>query len=226
MYLSVKEIAMRYRVRDWEKFKHFKDRNAPWVKLNKELLNNKDWFGLQAEAAKTLVMLWLVASEDPEREGNLPELGELAFRLRMEEPEIRKHLDKLGKWLEQTDTESESSDPVTLQPDIIMIPQQHHAHNIDDTVPEMLAKNPVLRMKHGTKPYSKEFSEFWSRYPKKLGKTNAYDRFTKITETIDPEVIIAGLRSQLKQTFFTEDPEHFTFAETWLNQRRWEKKAP
>ncbi len=217
---------MRYRVRDWEKFKHFKDRNAPWVKLNKDLLSSRDWFDLSGDTAKTLVMLWLVASEDPEREGNLPDLRELAFRLRMDEANVQRHLGELAKWLEQTDTESESSDPVALQPDITMIQEKHQSNNTDDTVPEKPTKKPVLRMKHGTKPYSKEFSEFWSFYPKKLGKTNAYDRFTKITETIDPEVIIAGLHSQLKQTFFTEDPEHFTFAETWLNQRRWEKKAP
>lgn len=217
---------MNYRVRDWGRYKHFKDRNAPWIKLNKDLLNSRDWFDLTAEAARVLVMLWLVASEDPGREGNLPDQRELAFRLRMEEPEVRKHLDVLGKWLERTDTDADTRNADVLQHDDEMISHEPMKRNSSIPVPKKRETALSTRKKYNQTQYSKEFREFWTLYPKKLGKTKAYSRFTKVAKTIDPMVIIAGLREQLRYSSFTEDPQHFTFPETWLNQRRWEKKAP
>lgn len=217
---------MGYRVRDWEKFKHFKDRNAPWVKLNKDLLNNRDWFDLPADTSKTLVMLWLVASEDPEREGNLPDLGELAFRLRLQEAELRKHLERLGKWLEQNDTEMDILSTDVVQHDDSVSSLEPLMSVASEPAVDTLKKAVSRKRKYSKASYSKEFRAFWNLYPKKAGKTNAYAKYTQITKTDSPDVILAGLRNQLKNTSFTEDPQHFTFPETWLNQRRWEKKAP
>ena len=218
---------MGYRVRDWEKFKHFKDRNAPWVKLNKDLLNNRDWFDLPADTAKTLVMLWLVASEDPEREGNLPDLGELAFRLRFQEAELRKHLDRLRKWLDQNDTGMDVLSTNVVQHDDSVSSLEPLMSVASEPVVETPKKaTPRKKKKYSKASYSKEFRAFWALYPKKAGKTNAYAKYTQITKTVSSDVILAGLRDQLKHTSFTEDPQHFTFPETWLNQRRWEKKAP
>lgn len=217
---------MGYRVREWEKFKHFKDRNAPWVKLNKDLLNNKDWFELSAENAKVLVMLWLVASEDPEREGNLPELGELAFRLRMEEAEVRKSMDKLGKWLEQTDTGMEVTVPEMLHNDNNKITQGQQKNTINDAVSSKSAKKPSHKKAYDRHEYSKEFMEFWVLYPNDQHKKNASRKFEEITKVVPVAEIIAGLQRQLEIKHFTEDLNHFTNAETWLHQRRWEKQAP
>lgn len=217
---------MGYRVREWEKFKHFKDRNAPWVKLNKDLLNNKDWFELSAETAKVLVMLWLVASEDPEREGNLPELGELAFRLRMEEAEVRKSMDKLGKWLEQTDAGKEVTVPEMLHNDNKEITQKRQIHITDDTVPNKATGMPSHKKVNGRYEYSEDFEKFWILYPKNQHKNIASRIFEEIVVTVPATEIVAGLQRQLASSHFIEDPKHFTNAENWLEQRRWEKQSP
>lgn len=52
-----------YRVKNWEKFQHYKDRRPLWIKLYKELLNDETWFCLSGDAAKLLINIWLLASD-------------------------------------------------------------------------------------------------------------------------------------------------------------------
>lgn len=91
------------RIKNFARFQHFKDRRPPWVKLYRDLLDDPDWHELDAEASKILVMMWLIASEDEEQQGNLPELKKLAFRLRIDQKRLEKLCIKLSHWLEQDD---------------------------------------------------------------------------------------------------------------------------
>ena len=91
------------RVKNFAKFQHFKDRSPPWVKLYRDILDDPDWHELDAEAAKVLVMLWLIASEDESKQGKLPELKKLSFRLRIEQKRLEKLCINLSHWLEHDD---------------------------------------------------------------------------------------------------------------------------
>lgn len=92
---------MRYGVKNWCRFQHYKHRNPPWIKLYRDILNDPDWHNLPADTAKVLVMLWLLACEDPYTvRGGLPDVPALAFRLRITEDEVQHHLDILSaKWI-------------------------------------------------------------------------------------------------------------------------------
>jgi len=94
---------MTLRVKNWERFQHFKDRRPPWIKLYRDLLDDIEWHHLDSGSAKVLVMLWLIASEDQQRQGTLPGVAELAFRLRIPEKQLNLHLTKLSHWLFQDD---------------------------------------------------------------------------------------------------------------------------
>jgi len=87
------------RIKNWQQFQHFKDRRPPWIKLYRDLLDDPDWHGLTGDDAKTLVMLWLVASESEGKDGALPELRKLSFRLRTTEKALRAQLQRLTTWL-------------------------------------------------------------------------------------------------------------------------------
>ena len=91
---------MTYKIKNWSRFQHFKDRRPPWVKLYRDLLDDLDWFELDPLASKTLINFWLIASE---YEGCLPSLEILAFRLRLKKQELTKILSSLSHWLEQVD---------------------------------------------------------------------------------------------------------------------------
>lgn len=84
------------RIKGWDRFQHFKDRKPIWIKLYRELLDDLNWHELSGDDAKTLVMLWLIASEN---NGELPDERTLAFRLRVSEKSIKTTLSRLEHWV-------------------------------------------------------------------------------------------------------------------------------
>jgi hypothetical protein len=91
------------RIKNWSKFQHFKDRRPPWVKLYRDILDDMDWHQLDPLASKVLVTLWLLASEDENQQGTLPDIKTIAWRLRLTEKQVSECIFKLSHWLEQDD---------------------------------------------------------------------------------------------------------------------------
>lgn len=86
-----------FKVKNWQRHQHYKFRNPPWIKLHKDLLNDPDWFALEPEAAKVLIMLWLIASEN---NGVLPASNVLAFRLHLASTKLEQIIkSKLSAWI-------------------------------------------------------------------------------------------------------------------------------
>lgn len=91
---------MVLRIKGWAKFQHFKDRKPPWIKLYRDLLDDMEWHELDPIAAKALVMIWLIASEN---DGELPDAKKLAFRLRMSVKDLERVVSQLSHWVESSD---------------------------------------------------------------------------------------------------------------------------
>ena len=70
------------------------------MKLYRDILDDLEWHELDPLAAKVLVMLWLIASEN---EGRIPDNKTLAFRLRLTEVKTKEIVIELSHWLEQDD---------------------------------------------------------------------------------------------------------------------------
>ena len=92
---------MALKIKGWEKFQHFKNRRPPWIKLYRDLIDDPEWFALDPQSSKILIMLWLIASES--QNGALPCVKKVAFRLRCSETQLKQHLTKLSHWLIQDD---------------------------------------------------------------------------------------------------------------------------
>lgn len=86
------------RVRNWQKFQHYHSGRCapPWIKLYRDLLNDKEWFSLPAESAKFLVSLWLLAAET---DGELPDSETIAFRLRIDSKLLAKYISDCSHWI-------------------------------------------------------------------------------------------------------------------------------
>lgn len=52
------------RIKNWEEFQHYKDRNPPWIKLHRALLDNYEFCSLQDSHKAHLVMIWIHASQN------------------------------------------------------------------------------------------------------------------------------------------------------------------
>jgi uncharacterized phage protein (TIGR02220 family) len=57
------------RVKNWAEFQHYKDRNPPWIKLHRTLLDDYEFSCLQDASKAHLMLIWLFASQ---RDGLVP----------------------------------------------------------------------------------------------------------------------------------------------------------
>lgn len=80
--------------KNWREFQHYKDRNPPWIRLHRKLLDDRDFQRLPVASRALAPMLWLLASES--KDGTFDgSVEELAFRLRTSEKEIAAGLNPL-----------------------------------------------------------------------------------------------------------------------------------
>lgn len=91
------------KIKNWSDFQHFKDRRPPWIKLHRDILENRDISSISDCSFRVLVGIWLLASEDKEMEGSIPDVEDIAFRLRMEKSKVIKALKELNNFLIQDD---------------------------------------------------------------------------------------------------------------------------
>lgn len=55
---------MRFKVRNWEEYQHYKDRNPPWIKLHFALLTSEDWVLLDDASRVLAIACLLIASRN------------------------------------------------------------------------------------------------------------------------------------------------------------------
>ena len=91
------------RIKNWHKFQHFRDRTPTWIKLHKSILDQRDINVISDGSFRVLIGLWLLASEDPKLEGNLPCDEDIAFRLRISKTLLDKALRELSGFLDRDD---------------------------------------------------------------------------------------------------------------------------
>jgi len=73
-------LHMKLIPKNWAIFQHYKDRNPPWIKLHREILNDRVYMNLPIASKALAPMMWLLASESKNGvfDGSL---DELVFRL-------------------------------------------------------------------------------------------------------------------------------------------------
>lgn len=80
--------------KNWEKFQHYRDRCPPWIKLHKDLLNDRAFMCLPIASKALAPLLWLLASES--KDGTFDaSVEELQFRLRINAKDITAGLEHL-----------------------------------------------------------------------------------------------------------------------------------
>ena len=186
------------RIKNWSKFQHFKDRRPPWVKLYRDILDDPDWHELDPEAAKVLVMLWLIASEDETQEGNLPDAKRLAFRLRMPLNKVNQALTKLDHWL--------------YYDDISAISERYQSD-----APETETETYTETEKETDMAYG--FDEFWRIYERKGNKVQSMKAWRKVKPTVELQLQIYDAARIYVQS--TPDKQFRKDASTWLNNQCW-----
>lgn len=185
---------------NWAELQHYKDRNPPWIKLHKKLLDNFDFQSLPVASRALAPMLWLLASEH--ENGVIDALPEkLAFRLRMSESAAR---DALKPLIDKAFFSVMQGDSSVL------------ARGKQGAMPETEAEKRERRDRK-----AREFKTFYAAYPKKKAPADAEKAFDKVDVAI--EVLIAAVDAQAKSDdWIKEGGRYVPYPATWLNQRQWE----
>lgn len=202
------------RVKNWEKFQHYKNRKPPWIRLYRDLLDDPEFFELSGDAVKHLLMFWLIASEDPEMKGELPAVKVLAFRLRTTVKKTESSIAELYHWLEYDASDMQADCPQHATPD------QIRSEAESDQRQRQRQSAPARR---GT--YTDAFERFWSAYPRNENKRGAFKAFKAAMKTEDwpgLEAVIGIIESQKGSEQWTKDNGQFIpHPATWLNGGRW-----
>ena len=190
--------------KNWDKFQHYKDRNPPWIKLHRDLLIDKEFMRLPIASKALAPLLWLLASEDIDGVFDA-DYDELEFRLRLSQKEL---IDGLKPLIENG---------FFLDANTMLAPC------LQDAIPET-EREAERESKSETKSheYSDEFLQFYSAYPSKIGKGDAFKSWKKERPSL-PDVLKA--LSWQKETDKWRNG-YIPNPSTYLNQRRWEDDMP
>lgn len=195
------------RVKDWEKFQHYKDRNPPWIKLDTQTFSNYDFQRLQDASKLLAVCIWTLASRYKD-----PKLGLVPNDL-----EYIKRQCNLGDFVK-----------VQHLKELI-----NQGYIIDDS--EVLAdcKQDAIPETYSKETYSKEaeaentlgdFENFWNVYGKIGNKQQAIKSYNKTLKLgMSHEKIINGVgKYQNYCRSIGQEQRFIKHASTWLNNRGWE----
>lgn len=206
------------RIKNWDRFQHYRDgRTLVWIRLHKALLDNYDFAALSGDDAKVLILCWLVAAE---KDGELPDVPALAFRLRMD---ARKLGTSIHALVDRGFLESGKSCTNLVQEntDTPEVP----VHREETEKREEAEK----KQKRTCAPADRDaaFEAFWAAYPRKTAKTAARKAWAKL----DPvngllDTIMAAVAAQSNSRQWLADGGRFIpHASTWLNNARWEDEV-
>lgn len=204
------------RIKNWAKFQHFKDRRPPWVKLYRDILDDPDWHDLDAESAKILVMLWLIASEDELQLGNLPDSKKLSFRLRISQKQLEKVCINLSQWLEQDDIKLISDCYQSDAPE--RAGEETETETETDSCAEQAQRGSLMD----------RFEDFYSAYPKKRNRGDAEKAWkaikpdAELTKSIVEAVEVAKQRDDWRK----DGGQFVPYPASWLRASGWLDSAP
>lgn len=195
------------RVKNWRKFQHYGDRRSPpWIKLYRSLLDDVEWHDLDPVAAKHLISIWIIASEN---NGTLPDMKQLSFRLRISKDEAISICSKLSHWL--------------VQDASIVLAECEQVATLDKDKEKDI--NPPTPRKRRDESDSVEFLEFWSAYPLKEAKGAARKAFAKAITKTDPATLVSKAKEYHSERA-REGMRYVKHPATWLNQECWLDEKP
>lgn len=193
------------RVKNFDKFQHYKDRQPPWIKLHRELLKNYEFSCLQDASKAHLVLIWLLASQLDNRIPNDPDWlkGQLGTRQKIDLSELI----SAGFLIQINDVADCKQDA------------SNSLSSCKQNLPPSVSVS-VLSI-------SESFNSFWKKYPVHKSKADALKAWKQLAS--DSEllaVILKAIDSQTAERAKVAASGKFIpewkYPATWLRGRCWE----
>ncbi|KSV72931.1 hypothetical protein N182_28805 [Sinorhizobium sp. GL2] len=214
-------MPTQLKVRNWERFQHYKDRNPPWIKLHFSLLASEDWVVLDDASKLLAIVCMMIASRNNGMVPNNPAyLKRVAYLEAM--PDLRP-LISCGFLENPLADDSEPLAPASVP--------QADARPETETEKKDSSSSRGKRVKvSGSSDDADalivaEFNErFWPAYPRKVDKKDALTAFQKARKKVGLETIMDALALFAKEVKGKE-PRYIRHATKWLNAESWDNEA-
>lgn len=197
------------KIKNWERFQHYQsgprsNRAPAWIKVYRELLDDKEWCALDPAAVRLLLMLWLLAAEN---DGELPEPSEIAWRLRMKDSEVTRLLAMLSNWLVETDSTDAGNRTSTV------IADGYQGDSLDK-------KRIEKRKNTSDADRVALFEQVWSTH-RRGSKQKAQDAYLKaVPSKVEHIVLMAALSAYVASFRADFNGAHL---DRWIRDERWEE---
>lgn len=196
------------RVKDWDKYQHYKDRNPPWIKLETDTFINYDFARLHDASKLLAICIWTLASryKDPKL-GLVPNdfqyikrqcnLGDLV------KPEHLKELINQGYIIDASNMLADCKQSAIPET------ETYSKETEAETKIDLLSEN--------------QFETFWTLYGRIGTKQKALNSWKKLKGTTYEE-IINGHARYAEYCSSNGDWYRKQHAATWLNGRGWDSE--
>lgn len=200
------------KIKNWDSFQHYKDRNPPWIKLHRALLDDYEFASLEDAVKGQLMLMWLFASQN---EGRIPHDAKfLERKLGLTEKCRLDELIRNGFLIPEQPASSDASNELA-------------SSKQDATEPLALARSreESQRRKATETEARAAFEDFWAAWPRKVAKTDAEKAWRKVSADEIPAVMAGLSRACACDQWRKDGGQFIPHAATWLNGRRWEDQV-
>lgn len=208
------EQPSQLKVRNWEQFQHYKDRNPPWIKLHFALLSSEDWVTLDDASKLLAVVCMLVASRNNGMIPNNPAyLKRVACLDRL--PKLKPLIDCGFLEIPQADASAVQAHDSAAQ--AVARPETETDTEKKESLSETSSDQPPKTKKQ---VYPEAFEAFWKAYPTtpNMSKSKALVGWKKLDET-DRLACLAAVSPY--RAFLKSKPDHpVMHATTFINEHR------
>jgi hypothetical protein len=190
-----------YEVKNWHDFQHDKreGRKMTWIKLYADLLDNQEFMNLDNDAQLLLIKCWLLACEN---QGKLPDVPEIAWRLRDKVDVVQDSFAKLSSFI------------------LLASKMTKSLAECQSSVPrgeESREEDRIEESKHLA-----NFETFYSKYPNKVKKERAIKAWLKHKPDID--TVLKSLEYQVSNDRRFREKEFTPHPASWINDKEWENE--
>lgn len=188
--------------KNWGKFQHYKDRSPPWIKLHREILDDREFMLLPIASKALAPLLWLLASESKDGSFDASE-EELIFRLRVTSKDLAglKPLIDKGFFVVASDA-------------LAGCQQDARPEGEGEGETEVNILREVVN----------RFSDFWEIYPKKKSKGDAEKAWKAIkpNEQLVAAILNAVEVAKTSEQWLSDDGKYIPYPASWLRAKGWE----
>ena len=193
-----------YRIKDWPRFQHYKQRKPPWIKLYRDLLDNYDYLRLPLASMALAPCIWLLASES-EDGTTMDNLDRLCFRLHRPQREV---VDAI-QGLEDAGFISHEGE---------------HASKMLARCKQDATLETETETETETEKYM--FDSWYKAYPRHEARNTAERAWEKLTQEERGECITGSVPWVRAKRAAKTELKYYPLPATFLNQRRWKDEMP